>query len=218
LTYPLDRRVSGHGDLEGGKIWPIEPQVWVVALGGNHVWGHVRSDGSFEVPIHLPGEEGDLIPIDAVIQNPGPYYVKSMTYGPMDLLQYPLKLEPDVVSSIHLTLGMISTLPTITGSMAMENSLPALPPSGLTVTADRIMRTSNQIVRHIITQADFRPDSTFTIPLAAGDNYISVHGIPTGFVVRTMSSGAIDLLKDPIRIDGTGRASLFPIRITLGLR
>ena len=58
-----------------------------------------------------------------------------------------------------------------------------------------------------------RNDGTFRFPLLEGEYRIAVGKLPAGLSVKSISYGSIDLLRDPLKLDGS--SAVQELRITL---
>src|SRR5690606_21759198 len=52
------------------------------------------------------------------------------------------------------------------------------------------------------------PDGTFSLMGRDGDAFMSIGPLPPGYRLRSLSTGSVDLLASPLRIDATAATSL----------
>src|SRR5205085_1094335 len=72
---------------------------------------------------------------------------------------------------------------------------PAPFPAGMTFKADPVSAVGTQSVPVIV-----ETDGTFIVPLAAGDQALSVASLPEGYSLVSISSGTTDIRTGPLRV------------------
>jgi hypothetical protein len=46
-----------------------------------------------------------------------------------------------------------------------------------------------------------RPDGTFMIPLEEGDQFFNIDRLPSGYTIKSIVSGSVDLMKSPLKVE-----------------
>jgi hypothetical protein len=191
-------KVGGHLT---GLIGDVKANVPVYLIGG--VPGHnvgttiTKPDGTFEFSAVQPGAYVVVLPDDfgkgAVVVNPESW---SVVVGAEDI--HGLEFSGQVVD------GFVDSLP---GNIApdkvprISGRFNVIDPSGasLPVPSGVMIRLSNNLT-------SIRPDGTFSVPAGDGTHNITFAGLPPGYVIRSMTYGATDLMKSSLVL-GTARPS-----------
>lgn len=64
--------------------------------------------------------------------------------------------------------------------------------------------------------ADFGESASFTLDLPSGEYRVALTGLPSGYVLRSMSAGAADLTADPLRVSGADPVIQIRLGVTAG--
>jgi len=109
----------------------------------------------------------------------------------------------------------------VTGLVIVEDPTGAATSGYFSTASTTLVATSangstvySQIGRGTLTvYADGSAGSSFTVTLHEKEYQVSVANLPSGLTLRALTYGTVDLLKEPLKLDGSSRT--LPIRVTL---
>ncbi|HLQ77111.1 MAG TPA: hypothetical protein VK210_07135 [Terriglobia bacterium] len=169
------------------------------------------ADGSFEFPKMLPGTyTGRLSPLTTANVS----MVINVSIGDKDLINAAIAVpsNKDVTGRVSVEGG--GPLPRL---IALSAASPgSTSPTGTTNPAPGTITVTST---NSSTSAAVQPDGTFKFSLPTGDRQISMvpSSIPPGYIVKSMTYGSTDLLKNPIRIAPDDSALITVIFNTTGV-
>jgi len=145
----------------------------------------VGRDGQFEFPMVLPGTYTART-VPAVVLAP----ITSITVGTSDLGNVELRIPPTWEVSGKITVRGNVPVPRVIFSLANAAATPNFV-QGVASTTGNVSVPTN-----------VGPDGTFKVILPEGERTISIlpTSLPTGYAVDSFTYGAVDLLKNPIRV------------------
>ena len=208
IAVPFQIETTGRVVLEGRDLGPhatVEAtQPTFTAATGIH------SDGSFK--LRLTEGENQI----SMTRLPPEFSVKKITFGDIDITRKPLKIDSTTVpQEIIITLETLSRSPRM--EVAHRYQEPDSPVSEGTQVAGSVRVVDaagkpypfrpvvSMNFRHGISgvsSTSVAADGTFAIPLAASQYVTTVGNLPEGYSIRSIASGAIDLLENPLKVDG----------------
>jgi hypothetical protein len=178
----------------------------------------IRPDGTFRLPLT---EGNNRISVGRL---PPELKVVSIAWGSTEILNTPLRIDPDtapreIVINLEKNAGARPgnpqtperALPQVVGKVSAVDSQGRkhpIMPANLTVA---FKRPSGGVGGATIAQ-----DGTFGMPLPEELYMVSVTNVTAPFVVKSISSGGTDLLKQPLEV--TSRRAVPPIEIILEYR
>src|SRR5688572_23505985 len=127
------------------------------------------------------------------------------TYSVRTIPGHSTVLSTIVVADREITGIVLPAFSTVAGRVIMEDKsgIPA-PPYALMIEAKRASGT---------TLATTVTSNGFTLPLVESEYQISFGKLPAGLSVKSISYGSTDLLRDPLKLDGSSKPT--EIRVTL---
>jgi hypothetical protein len=165
------KKVSGRVVAPLGSSLPAGIRVALDGEFGNFVV-NVNPDGSYEFPKVLPG--GYRLQINPPLQIPS----TTLTVSDKDVTGFDVRL------SVQMELS---------GRVNIEGGAP-LPPLGL------IISRVNGAVLSGARKIEILPPGAFNTMVTEGEYRITIDGLPQGYVLKSMSSGSLDLLQSSLKV------------------
>jgi hypothetical protein len=132
----------------------------------------INTDGSFQLPLSVVAGRGRFTVV--ATRMPLGYYVKSMTHGSADLLQSPLSITPESVSTpVQVVLSKVPPAGTsggVTVSGRIGNWTPNAFPLPLSLQSSQPDKNGVQVLR-LSTLEGIKPDGTFEISAVPSGTY-----------------------------------------------
>jgi len=165
------KKVSGRVVAPPGSSLPAGIRIALDGEFGNFAV-NANPDGSYEVPKVLPG--GYRLQINPPLQIPS----TTLTVGDKDVTEFEVRL------SLQMQLS---------GRVNIEGAAP-LPALGL-----MISRVNSGILS-VARKIEIIPSGAFTTMVTEGEYRIAIDGLPQGYVLKSMSSGSVDLMQSPLKV------------------
>jgi hypothetical protein len=186
-TPPPWVRVRGRMTREGRPAAPAPAsRVTLTGIARTDIFETaVRADGSFEFPQVLPGK-----------------YDARFVPGIPGFDTVRLAVGPEDVNGWEIAIPQVKPQITVKAVVAGGDE----PPNFQLIFYDVPVSPESSLTRHIA--IPMTPGGTFTTTLPAGEyRRIVPASLPRGYTVKSFKDGAIDLLKNPLKVDGrTGKA------------
>jgi len=173
------KKVSGRVVAPPGVSLPAGIRVALDGEFGNLVV-NVNPDGAYEFPRVLPG--GYRLQINPPLQIPS----TTLTVGDKDITEFDVRL------SLQMELS---------GRVNIEGGTP-LPPLGL------IISSVNGAVLYGARKIEVRPPGAFNAMVTEGEYRITLDGLPPGYVLKSMTSGSVDLMQSSLKVTASSSSEI----------
>jgi hypothetical protein len=170
-TPPPWRKVSGRVIASPGSSMPAGIRVALDGEFGSLV-ANVNPEGSYEFSRILPGA------YRFSINPPLEISPTTLTVGDKDVKGFEVRL------SVQMELS---------GRVSIEGGAP-LPPLGL------IILRANGAVLYSSKKIEIRPPGTFNTMVTEGEYRITIDGLPPGYVLKSITSGSVDLTQSSLKV------------------
>jgi Carboxypeptidase regulatory-like domain len=209
IVIPFQLEVAGRVLLEGRTLGPnttmqaVQP-TFTSATG-------VHDDGTFKLRL-LEGENRI-----SLARLPAEISVKKIMFGSTDITDKPLNIEA-TTSPLEIVVTLETVSPSVAGVQVLGRGSSRIEPAHLQVAGKVVVlntqgeafpirpnvNLSFRVPDGSYSWTTVRADGTFKLPLLNNRYMITVGGLLPEYSVKSISSGSLDLLTDPLIVDGKG--------------